>query len=147
MTVISGVGPRNVDRGNYANMVCKSVFKMSLCTQDKKLEWHHAGRKSVLLIPVSWETFVSLFSPAGPPGSPSVPRLTSDRAAPLSVSKPPGRAFDSCVRMPGSREHLGVTSAVRLGGGSEKLPGLAGAQIPHFLPHREHYTTEIASNG
>lgn len=60
---------------------------------------------------------MSLFSPAGPLGSPSVLRLTSDIAAPLSVSKPSGQAFDSCVTLPGSREvlsskHLGVMSAV-----------------------------------
>lgn len=35
------------------------VFKMSLCVQDKNLEWTPAERKSVLLIPVSWETLVS----------------------------------------------------------------------------------------
>lgn len=129
---------------NYA----KSVFKMSLCTQDKKVEWPHAGRKSVLLIPVSCKTFVSLFSPAGPLRSPPVLRLTSDRAAPLSISKPSGRAFDSCVTLPGcSREvlpstHLVVTSAVRLGGeGSNKeLPGSATGHC-HFPPRREHQTT------
>lgn len=119
---LTRVATQNMQIQNYA----KSVFKMSLCTQDKKVEWPHAGRKSVLLIPVSCKTFVSLFSPAGPLRSPPVLRLTSDRAAPLSISKPSGRAFDSCVTLPGcSREvlpstHLVVTSAVRLGGGREQ---------------------------
>lgn len=93
---------------------------MSLCAQDeKKVEWPHAGRKSALLIPVSWETLVPLFFPAGPLGSPSVLGLTSDRAAPLSVSKPSGQAFDSCVTLlvPLSK-HLVVTSAVQLRGWS-----------------------------
>ncbi len=95
----------------------QSLFKMSLCTQDKTVEWPHAGRKSVLLKSVSVETFVSLFYPAGPLGSPSVLRPTLDRRAPLSVSKPSGRAFDSSVTLPGCREvlyskHMVVTSAV-----------------------------------
>lgn len=130
---------------NYA----KSVFKMSLWTQDKKAEWPHAGRKSVLLIPVSCETFVSLFSPAGPLRSPPVLRLTSDSSAPLSISKPWGRAFDSCVTLPGcSREvlpsaHLVVTSAVRLEGGGEQQGAarLGYRTICHFPPRREHQTT------
>lgn len=123
--LMTEVDTRKVDRGTYATIVCKSVVKMSLCTQDKKLEWRHAERKSVLLIPVCWETFVSLFSPAGPLGSPSVLRLTSDRAAPLSLSKPSGWVFDSRVTLPGgsrevlSSKHLGVTSAVWLGVGQK----------------------------
>lgn len=85
------------------------------CVLKTKLEWPHAGRKSVLLIHVSWETFVFLFSPAGPLGYPSVLRLTSDRAAPLSVSKPSGR---HCVTLPGrskevlASKYLVVTSVV-----------------------------------
>lgn len=50
--------------GNYANTVL-CVYD-ELCVQDKNLEWTPAERKSVLLIPVSWETLVSLFCPVGP---------------------------------------------------------------------------------
>lgn len=139
--------------------MCKSVFKMRLYTQDKKLEWPHAGRKSVLLIPVSWETFVSLFSPAGPLGSPSVWRLTSDRAAPLSVSKPSRQALVSwCDAAWWFQEvlpskHLVVTSAVWLRGDTRKLLGLAAGQFPIFIhtgsiaPQKQPATPNFNSPG
>lgn len=135
-------------RGNYANILCKSVFKTSLCTRDKKLEWPHAGRKSVLLIPVSWETFVSLFSPAGPLGSPSGLRLTSDRAAPLSFKA------SSCAALPGKSSPAQAWVSHQLcgrwqwwwGGGAEEQ-SQEQPPTPHFnspekaLRHKENENT------
>lgn len=128
------------------------LFMQSLCLiwdcvlktkkKKRKVEWPHAGRKSVLLIPVSCETFVSLFSPAGPLGSPSVLKLTSDRAAPLLVFKAfrTGRLTDvwRCLVVPGKSFLTNIWLSHQLCDWREtlQLPGLATGQFNIFFHTR-----------
>lgn len=79
--------------------------------------------------------------------------------APLSVSKPSGLVFDSCMTLPGgsravlSSKHLVVTSGLWLRGDSRKPPGSATGQFPIFFhfrsitPQKQPATPNLNSMG